>query len=220
MTEIVIPIKNLAYAKQRLSGALSAPERSGLVMAMLEDVLGRLTELDHGRVWVVSCDDHALDMAQMFGAVPLREIRSVGYNAAIITWIRALPDEGNVAIIPGDLPLASETELRDLVAPVAGSTPQIRIAPSHDFEGTNGLFLSSKRLIRPAFGSSSFARHFKLSRAMSIEPDVLNAPMMAHDVDTREDLEFLIQQQPGGATGKFLRDIEPSFEPKKNEDVA
>ena len=220
MTEIVIPIKDLSSVKQRLSDVLSASQRAALVMAMLEDVLGRVTELDHGRVWVISSDEHALDMARLFGAVPLQEIRSTGYNEAIITWIRALPDDGNVAVIPGDVPLADETELQQLVMPTPDVASHIRIAPAHNFEGTNGLFLSSKRLIRPAFGPGSFARHFKLARSVSIGPEVLDAPRIAHDVDTPDDLQFLIQQNPQGATGEFLRSIDFQGEPAENEDVA
>ncbi len=218
MTEIVIPIKNLADAKQRLSDVLTPSQRSELVMGMLEDVLGRVSELDRGRVWVVSSDSHALDLARLFGAVPLQEIRSVGYNEAIITWLRALPDETNVAVIPGDIPLANEAELRALIHPVSKTTSHIRIAPAHDFEGTNGLFLSSRRLIRPAFGPGSFGQHFKLARSASIEPEVLNAPDMARDVDTPDDLRFLIDQKPGGATGALLKCLD--FGQPDSEDVA
>ena len=220
MTEIVIPIKNLGDAKRRLSDLLNPSQRAALVMAMLEDVLGRVTELDHGRVWVVSCDDHALDMARLFGAVPFREIRSIGYNEAVITWMRALPDENNIAIVPGDIPIASETELRQLVSPVLDSAQRVRIAPAHDFEGTNGLFLSSKSLLRPAFGPGSFARHFKLARSVNIEPDVLDAPRMAHDVDTPDDLKLLNRWKSKGATREFLRELDLSFGPTEREDVA
>ncbi len=220
MTDIVIPIKNLVDAKSRLSDILNQPQRSGLVMAMLEDVLGRVTELDHGRVWVVSSDEHALDMARLFGAIPLQEIRSIGYNEAIITWLRALPDDGNIAVIPGDIPLAREAELASLVSPQLACAPHIRIAPAHDFEGTNGLFLSSKRLIRPAFGPGSFARHFKLARAVNIEPEVLHALRMAQDVDTDDDLRSLVENNPAGATGEFLRSLKLSPDQTDSEDVA
>ncbi|NKB53579.1 MAG: 2-phospho-L-lactate guanylyltransferase [Rhizobiaceae bacterium] len=220
MTDIVIPIKNLVGAKSRLSDILNPAQRSDLVMAMLEDVLGRVTELDEGRVWVVSSDDHALDMARLFGAIPLREIRSIGYNEAIITWLRALPDDGNIAVIPGDIPMAREAELVSLVSSELSCVPHIRIAPAHDFEGTNGLFLSSKRLIRPAFGPGSFARHFKLARAVNIEPEILHTPQMAQDVDTADDLLSLVEKNPEGATGEFLRGLKIAPDQTDSEDVA
>ncbi|MCP5011926.1 MAG: 2-phospho-L-lactate guanylyltransferase, partial [Aestuariibacter sp.] len=45
MTNIIIPIKNLSFAKTRLASVLTSSMRSQLVLAMLEDLLRTVSKL-------------------------------------------------------------------------------------------------------------------------------------------------------------------------------
>ncbi|HKI73772.1 MAG TPA: hypothetical protein VJ998_03980, partial [Pseudomonadales bacterium] len=68
-TVAVIPVKQLANAKQRLSGLLSAERRRDLFRAMLSDVLEATTSCDRiDRVIVVTDDAEVATIAREFGA--------------------------------------------------------------------------------------------------------------------------------------------------------
>ncbi|MFY9588743.1 MAG: 2-phospho-L-lactate guanylyltransferase, partial [Actinomycetota bacterium] len=70
MRVVLIPMKPLAAAKERLSPALSVNERRRLSLAMLADVIAAAEGFD--RVWVLNSDAAAADLAHEAGvdAVP------------------------------------------------------------------------------------------------------------------------------------------------------
>ena len=204
MTDVVIPIKNLSQAKSRLGSILSQPERAELVLAMLTDLLNTVTKLDQGRIWVVASDDEVFDIARQFDAGLVLENFVLGYNAAISLGFKAMPDTKNLAVIPADVPLATQLEVSALVQPTAGDKPVIRLAPDHGYLGTNGLFLSSGNLMCPGFGTGSFNRHCARAQNAGIKPTILNAPYLAHDIDTPDDLEGFAGICSQGSTFNFL----------------
>ena len=204
MSEVIIPIKALSAAKARLAGILSPAERAGLVLAMLEDVLGKVSVIEHCRVWVVASDEPVFDLAHKFGAQIVREQRSRGYNRAIRLCLAGIAERRPVAVIPGDVPLACPAELELLLAQTA-VRPLVRIAPSRDRFGTNGLFMTSKHLLNPAFGPGSFMRHRKAAESAGVHTQVLELSGLAHDIDVPQDLaDFQLTAMPGAAS-KFLR---------------
>ncbi len=64
---ILIPVKNLANAKQRLAALLDQPTRTKLAQAMLFDVLETLgTWASRPEVGIVTSDPFAIELAQRF----------------------------------------------------------------------------------------------------------------------------------------------------------
>lgn len=206
MTDIIIPIKDLSHAKQRLMGVLSPDERAGLVLAMLTDLLTTANEADCGRVLVVASDEAVFDIAHRFHARVVREQEIRGYNAAASLGLAEV-GEGNVAVLPGDIPLAAADEINCLIAPADTDSKAIRLAASHDRMGTNGLFLASRNLIRPGFGLNSFARYKRTAQAAGIEPTLIEAPGLSRDIDTPRDLYDLAESVTSGATFSYMRRI-------------
>lgn len=206
MTEIVIPIKDLSFAKQRLMDVLDAAERAQLVLAMLTDLLGAATEADCGAVLVVASNEAVFDIARHFGAACIRETDVRGYNVASALGL-ARSAGGNVAVLPGDIPLATADEIRCLCAPAHSDSRCIRLAPSRDQRGTNGMFLATPELLRPSFGLNSFARHCTSARQSGCEPTLVEAPGLARDIDTPHDLHDLARTASQGATFAFLQGL-------------
>lgn len=65
----VVPVKELAQAKQRLAGELSAAARQNLARTMLEDVLTALAATPElAGILVVTVDETAAALARQFGA--------------------------------------------------------------------------------------------------------------------------------------------------------
>ncbi len=210
MTEIIIPIKNLSHAKQRLAEILSPGERAGLVLAMLDDLLTVITRLDNGRVWVVGNDDDVFDVARKHDSRIVREKHPAGYNPAVALGLANVPPGCNVAILPGDVPLATEAEIAALIAPVASERREVRLVADRNRRGTNGLFLSSADLLQPAFGPDSFAEYRRMVRREGMNPEIVSAPGLAHDVDLPADLDVLASAERRNATLAFLRAIRRS----------
>lgn len=204
MTDIVIPIKHLSGAKGRLASRLGPKMRAGLVLAMLEDLLTTITRIGKGRIWIVTGDRSVVEVARRFNVSWIPEARAQGYNAAAILGIASLPEGADVAIIPGDIPLASHDEIARLTEQPDPTRKTIRLVPSRDRQGTNGLFMSGNARIKPGFGLGSFAGHCRTARAMQIEPTIIDAPGMAHDIDTPADVLDFSALGGSGMTSRYL----------------
>jgi len=64
---ILVPVKNLENAKQRLASVLDQGTRTELAQAMLQDVLDALAACcSNSEVSLVTSDPFALDLAQAF----------------------------------------------------------------------------------------------------------------------------------------------------------
>jgi 2-phospho-L-lactate guanylyltransferase len=179
---------------------------------MLRDLLNTVAELDCGRILVVASDEAVFEVAHQYGAISVCENEVTGYNPAVLKGFDEIPDVNNVAVLPGDIPLASVSEIAALVAPMDQNHRTIRLATARDFIGTNGLFLSSKNLISPCFGVDSFANYHEAARAIEIEPSTVQANGMAHDIDTPIDLRDFARIATAGATLNFLNTLDIPIE--------
>jgi 2-phospho-L-lactate guanylyltransferase len=207
MTDIVIPIKELSAAKQRLASVLDPGKRIGLALAMLEDLLSVISSLAHGPVWIISSDERVFTLASRFGAQPIQEDFPRGYNQAVTLAFETIGAHRNIAVLPGDIPLATAADLTALIAPVTAEQNIIRLAASRDQMGTNGLFLSSKSMIDPDFGPGSFERHRRSAKAAGIDAAIVNTHGLEHDIDTPADLREFLDTGIQCATSKFLRGL-------------
>ena len=185
MTLALVPMKDLGEAKQRLSTLLNEPERSGLVYAMLRDVITALraaTNVDE--IAIVAHDRGYLD----FGVDFVEEAVNEGYNEAVAHALSRPPLTARDAllVLPGDVPGARPEEIDRLAAPASPGT--VRIAPARDRDGTNGLMLAPPGLMATAFGPGSFARHAALAEAKEATVQKTNGDGIAFDIDTPGDL--------------------------------
>ncbi|MCR9138694.1 MAG: 2-phospho-L-lactate guanylyltransferase [Alphaproteobacteria bacterium] len=204
MTDIIIPIKHLSAAKTRLACQLSPDKRAGLVLAMLQDLLTTITGIGHRRIWIVTSDRTVVQTVRRFNVSWVPETRARGYNAAVTLGIASVPAGSDIAIVPGDIPLAKPDEIARLIAPTDPSRPTVRLVPSRDRQGTNGLFMSANARIEPGFGPGSFKGHTRRAMARHLEPTNLEAPGMALDIDTPADLLDLSACAGTGVTGRYL----------------
>jgi 2-phospho-L-lactate guanylyltransferase len=129
---ILVPIKNLADAKQRLSPVLNPGERFALAQAMCEDVLQALADWQ-GRpaVAVVTSDSFARDLAARFNFEVIADDNS-GETSAIEMATTVCREHGasSTLVVPADIPLIEASELQKIVdvAPVHGAV----LAPHGD----------------------------------------------------------------------------------------
>lgn len=206
---VIIPVKALRHAKERLAGVLTADERRQLVVAMLKDVLETLAQIASiGPVLIVTPDSEIAEVAREFNAEVILERTAAGLNSAVR---RGLTDGrvrtiGRALILPGDVPLARADELKGIAdMAVSGKSPQLAIAPDQDGDGTNALLLTPPDIIEPDFGSGSFARHIAAAVARGADVQILRSTGLAIDIDVPRDLDRLLRERWWLARYEFLR---------------
>jgi 2-phospho-L-lactate/phosphoenolpyruvate guanylyltransferase len=196
---VVVPVKDLQHAKQRLAGVLSAAERRALFRAMLEDVLSALAASRGlvGRL-IVTRDPEAKQLANRYGARVLAEEANHGHTAASSFGARTLAKEGSAGMLqlPADIPLVTPADIEALLQ-AHGSAPAITLAPSRDRRGSNAVACSPPALLPLRFGDDSFVPHLERARALGVEPRIVERPGLALDIDTPADLAaFLAAPSP------------------------
>jgi len=191
----VVPVKEFAEAKQRLSDALSAEQRQILAAAMLEDVLSVLASVRGlAGIVVVTRDDRARVLAERVGARIIAEGARTGQTEAVASVARVLAREGRggMLTVPADVPLVSTDEVNAILAR-HGAPPAFTIVPAHDSRGSNAILCSPPDVVPLRFGDDSFLPHLAAARRMGIEPTILPLPGIALDIDQPADLERLVR---------------------------
>jgi 2-phospho-L-lactate/phosphoenolpyruvate guanylyltransferase len=190
---ILVPVKNLASAKQRLAPVLDQASRTKLAQAMLHDVLSAL----HGwknrlPVAVVTSDAYAMDLAAEYGFEIIPDPDNPGETGAIEMATCVCVERGVewTLIIPADIPLIEAWEVEEILkrAPAEGSV----LAAAGDGRGTNAAFRRPANLFPLRFGSDSFKPHHTAAQATGKPCIVLRLPGIAVDIDNPEDLKQLI----------------------------
>jgi 2-phospho-L-lactate guanylyltransferase len=200
---ILIPVKNLKDAKQRLASVLSQAERTELARAMLQDVTEAVASWDRRpEVAIVSCDSFALSLACKYGFEVIADHRNSGESDAIEMATRVCEArELDTLVIPGDIPLVQAWELQAIydAAPESGTL----LVPAGDGRGTNAVLRRPAALFPLRFGNDSFKPHLAAAQATGRPCVVLPLPGIAVDVDDPADLQKLIHL-PGDTRAQRL----------------
>lgn len=203
----VVPVKDLAQAKQRLAPVLTAEQRRGLYRAMLSEVLAALSRVTRlAGVLVVTRDPEARALAEAAGAEVLHEPENDGHTAAVKRAARALADRGAAGLLqlPGDLPLLTPADV-DSLLDAHRPAPAVTIAPSHDRRGSNAMLCSPPDGFPFRFGNDSFYPHLAAARRLGIEPTVVVRPGLALDIDDGDDLRAFLAAPSASRACAYLR---------------
>jgi len=188
---ILVPIKNLKLAKQRLACVLEQRERTELAQAMLQDVAEALVAWpERPEVGIVSCDSFALSLACKYGFEVIADHRNTGETDAIELATRVCESRGlDTLVIPADIPLIQPWELRAIydAAPEVGTV----LVPAGDGRGTNAALRRPAALFPLRFGNDSYKPHLAAAQATAKPCIVLSLPGIAVDVDNPADLRQL-----------------------------
>jgi len=196
----IVPFKVLTRGKQRLAGMLSGRERTGLSMAMIEDLFSTLRQVQllDGTL-IVSDDSAAAALAEKYGMTAIREdeSRGKGLNNAINLAITRLDSTSvnDVMIIHGDLPMVSPTDLTGLISQhLQLGRPALTLVPDRWQRGTNCLLRTSGAAIPLCFGDDSLARHLRAAEQKGIPLQTVSVPSIMLDIDTPADLRELTRR--------------------------
>jgi 2-phospho-L-lactate/phosphoenolpyruvate guanylyltransferase len=191
-TIAVVPVKQFARAKQRLTEGGFSVSRRALVEAMLTDVLMALRRADTiDAAIVVTQDRDAERLAVAWEATAISDPEETSHNAAAALGVAEALRRGatSVLLVPGDCPLLDPPEVDALVARARSTS--VVVVPDRHGQGTNGLLLTPPGAIGPSFGPDSCERHVDLAQAAGVSVDVAKVASLALDIDTVQDLEAL-----------------------------
>jgi 2-phospho-L-lactate/phosphoenolpyruvate guanylyltransferase len=189
---ILIPVKNLSGAKQRLASLLDQTTRTELAKTMLLDVLETLASWAHRPgIALVTSDPFASAQARHFDfeVIPDPSSRSETEAIEMATQICEARGVDFTLVIPGDVPLVRVGELEKILqeAPDQGAV----LVPAFDGRGTNAAFRRPAGLFPLRFGNDSFKPHLAAARATGKPAVMLSLPGIALDVDCPADLRRL-----------------------------
>jgi 2-phospho-L-lactate guanylyltransferase len=201
---ILVPLKNLAFAKQRLASILDQAARTELAQAMLHDVFAAVHGYaNHPNVAIVTSDPFATHLARQYDFEIIPDPVNPGETGAIEMATRICVERGaeSTLVIPGDIPLIQSWELEEIFkhAPTTGSV----LVPAGDGRGTNAVLRRPADLFPLRFGNDSFKPHHAAAMATGKACIVLELPGIAVDVDNPSDLQQLISL-PGETRSQHL----------------
>src|ERR1017187_9767296 len=193
---LLIPVKNLTNAKQRLGEALDQPQRSQLVEAMLRDVMTAAAGVtDRLDVFLVTEDARAQAMAKEFNFGVIEDTRNESETAAIemaTAWCEHRQYDTTV-VVPGDIPLIAAAELHSVLdaAPPEGAV----FVPAYDRRGSNCILRRPAAIIPLGFGNDSFLPHCEAMKQTGKPLIILEMPGIGLDIDNPHELELLVQRE-------------------------
>lgn len=206
---VLIPFKSLATAKQRLSPALNAQQRSQFAEAMLRDVMtaasGVKSRID---IAVVTGDPRAQSMASEFGFLIIEDERNESETAAIAMatlWCESAAADGydTTIVVPADIPLITGEELHRVLdaAPQEG----MLIVPAYDRRGSNCILRRPAAIIPLRFGNDSFLPHCEAMRRTGKDLVIVEMPGIGLDVDNPHELKLLVERDGQTNAQRLLR---------------
>ena len=208
MRALLLPVKDLRNAKQRLASTLSPSERLGLAEAMLSDTVRAVTGVrEADAIFVATNYEPVIGLAKASGWSVLREELQISESASVDAASRRCEEQGFSLVlrIPLDLPLVRGSDIDELLS-IKCESPAAVIVPSRDVTGTNALLRTPPTLFASQFGNGSFAKHCSEAQRLRAHLIIRRNPRLEMDVDDEVDLRALVHHDLSGtATGAWLQ---------------
>jgi 2-phospho-L-lactate guanylyltransferase len=206
MRALLLPIKDLRQAKQRLAPFLNPEERFGLAQAMLADTIRAVRGVRRAdKIFVVTNYAPAMQAAKESEWELLREDRQISESFSVDYASIQCAKRGVTALLrlPLDVPLVQSSDIDELLA-LDCTAPALFIVPSRD--GTNAILRTPPTLFPSHFGSGSFAKHCTEAQHAGAQVFIRRNARLEMDVDDEADLRALAQEDLRSTeTGQWLQ---------------
>lgn len=195
----LVPLRSLHDGKQRLRDVLSSAERTALVQQLFGRTLRAMAASEQiSLLGVVSPDPALLGWAAALPApIPLLPILQPGQglNPGLEHGRRVLlqPGAGQplptaLLVVLPDLPGITAVDVQTLIR--LSTVGTVVVASDRHGQGTNALLLRPPEALPFQFGSGSLTRHTAAAQASGLTLRRFDAPGMALDIDTADDLQL------------------------------
>jgi 2-phospho-L-lactate guanylyltransferase len=201
---ILVPVKDMAKAKSRMSPLLNAAERAALACALLEDLIRALRPIPLP-VAVATNSARAAARVRTLGWEVFQEEGQISESSSVDAASKRLAGNGFDAVLrlPADLPLLRTEDVAVLLSQPLPS-PSAVMVPSRDRMGTNALLRNPPDVFPSRFGRNSFAEHIREAQAAGAHLRIVENPRIALDLDDPADIAHFLAQPAAGATYRVL----------------
>ncbi|HEU0172761.1 MAG TPA: 2-phospho-L-lactate guanylyltransferase [Blastocatellia bacterium] len=206
MRYILIPVKDLTRAKQRLALLMTQEERTRLAWAMLENTFAAAVGARNvDRIAVVTLYAPAIELARKYGMELIAETEQVSESASVDFGSKEAKKRGATSVLrlPIDLPLVTAGDIETILEH-DGQGPSIVIVPSRDGTGTNAILRRPPDLFPSHFGPDSLAKHLAEAAAAKAACSMIELHRIALDIDDPSDVSELIRRGQGASVYELL----------------
>jgi 2-phospho-L-lactate guanylyltransferase len=206
MRYILIPVKDLRRAKQRLALLMTQEERTRLAWAMLENTFAAAASARNvDRVAVVTLYAPAIELARKYGMELIIETEQISESASVDFGSKEAKNRGAAAVLrlPIDLPLVTAGDIETILE-YDGEAPSIVVVPSRDGAGTNAILRRPPDLFPSHFGPGSLAKHLAEAAAAKASCRVIELHRIALDIDDPSDVSEFIRRGQGVSAYELL----------------
>ena len=212
MRYILIPVKDLSRAKQRLAALMTQEERTRLAWVMLEGTFAAAARVRSAdRIAVVTLYRPVIDLAQRYGMEVISEAEQVSESVSVDFGSREARRRGASAVLrlPIDLPLIATEDIEAILSH-DGPSPSVVIVPSRDGTGTNAILRRPADLFPSHFGPGSLAKHLQEAQQAQARCEVIHLPRIALDIDDPSDVAALMEQGRAAPVYELLAEMKIS----------
>jgi 2-phospho-L-lactate/phosphoenolpyruvate guanylyltransferase len=186
---VVVLVKDLDLAKQRLGDVLDPKARRALALRNAERAIRAAAAGDHRLV--VGGSAEVKEIAERLGVEAVIERRQEGQNVAAQRGIEYALKRGAraVLILSSDLPLVTQKSIREMLD-AAGriAPPAVVAAAAIGRGGTNALYLNPPDAISLHFGADSLTAFRREAETKGVNFAVHRSEAIALDLDEPADL--------------------------------
>jgi len=186
VTKVIIPMNRLDRVKGRLDPFLTPLERRELMLATLATVVVAVSEAGLHPEVLTAAPSEFRD-ARIEAEFIAEDAQGGGLNGQLT---RAIAGRTDVLILHADLPLATGSAVKRVLLE-AIDKPGIAIVRSGD-GGTNAMRLRPPGRFPLAYGANSYAMHVAAATEAGYDTRQVEAPELALDLDTEDDLRAFV----------------------------
>ena len=190
----IIPVKTFSNAKTRLNLPTEKVEK--LCKIMLEEILQVLsTSPKIEKIILVTKEEKAVEIGKKFNTITIIDEKEEGVNQAVSLTDKYLLENNFIAsiVFPQDIPYI-KTEDVDFILKHQLHPNFAIIVPSRKFDGTNALVRMPIDLMKTHYDDNSYRNHMLTAKEHTMNVAMVFVKRVMLDVDSQEDLEFLLEQ--------------------------
>lgn len=175
---------------------MDLPQKEALCKIMFEEVIKTISQVSLiEKIVIVSKDEEALKLSKQYQAIQIVDDEESGVNHAVSLADSYLQNnECDASIVfPQDIPLIQSDDIYNLIQ-FYKKPKSVLVVPSQRFDGTNALFRFPQNLMETHYDEDSYKIHLEVGRSLTPNTSLVLLRRIMQDVDTPEDLEFLLSQ--------------------------
>ena len=192
-TSVIIPVKSFQKSKTRLQ--LSEEKTFELCRLLLREVIKTVSEsglID--KTIVVSNEEKISDIIEEYDCKRILDVNEESVNNAVgLAESYLLENEFTHSIVlPLDVPFFYSEDIEKLLN--FSEAKSVVIVPSRHFDGTNALLRTPIDSMKPRYDEGSYSFQIESAKNFDVKICVGLIYRLMLDIDSIEDLEFVIKQ--------------------------